>query len=305
MQNFWIEFELLPQWSHLILLGFVGAILGSFFNVCIARWPKGESVIWKRSHCTSCSHLIAWYYNFPLLSYCCLKGRCRYCGEKFSSRYFWVEFLTTLIFVGVGLWFPMNLWIPACAFASLTLIGGVIDLETFTLPDVLLLSGAFIGLVTAFFSPELRGIEYGFKNLANALRDGAVATGAFLWLGLIFETILKKPAFGIGDAFWIGVLAIFTGLWGALFAVLGGALLGTIFMTAAFIFERFFGIVIGPRASLEDLMTMGSLDGVDSRQLPVGMGIAIPFGPWLSLAALIYFFFIQTHEKEIFQFFLL
>lgn len=305
MQSFWIAFTLFPKWFHIIIMSIGGAIFGSFFNVCISRWPKGESVIWKRSHCMRCGHLIPWYHNLPLISYCLLKGRCPYCNEKFSSRYFWVEFLTALIFTAISLYLPSEVWVPACIFASLGLIASVVDLETFTIPDMVLLWGAFLGLVLAFFFPDSLGGGHGLQNLVNSLRNGVLATGAFLWFGFIFESILKKPAFGIGDAFLIGVLAIFTGPWGALFAVFGGAILGTMFMAIAFLLEKFWGIVIGPRASLEDLMKMDSLEDIDSAQTPVRMGIAIPFGPWLSLASLMYFFFLQPYENEIFKYFFL
>ena len=199
----------------------------------------------------------------------------------------------------------MSVWVPSWIFISLALVASVIDLETFTLPDILLLWGALLGLGVAFFFPELRGVSGNLTNFLNAFKDGLLATGAFLWLGFLFESALKKPAFGLGDAFWIGVLAVFISVWGALFSVLAGAVLGTIFMAIAFCLERFFGIIIGPRASLGDLKSMDPSDLAESISAPpIGFGVAIPFGPWLSLGGVIYFFFLQSHEKDFLQMFL-
>ncbi len=79
----------------------IGASIGSFLNVCAHRLPYEKSVLWPGSHCGSCFQPVRWYDNLPLLSYWLLRGRCRDCGATFSSRYFWVELLTGLAFVGL------------------------------------------------------------------------------------------------------------------------------------------------------------------------------------------------------------
>ena len=60
-----------------VLVFFMGASVGSFLNVCIARWPAEESVVRPRSRCPRCSSPIAWYDNVPVLSWLVLRARCR------------------------------------------------------------------------------------------------------------------------------------------------------------------------------------------------------------------------------------
>src|SRR6202049_3306266 len=92
---------MLPMLVFLLVDVFVlGAIVGSFLNVCIYRLPLEKSILWPpASHCSHCLQPIRWYDNIPLLSYWLLWGHCRICGAKFSVRYFFIELLTALSFV--------------------------------------------------------------------------------------------------------------------------------------------------------------------------------------------------------------
>ncbi|HYF82819.1 MAG TPA: prepilin peptidase [Clostridia bacterium] len=80
---------------------FVGCCAGSFYNVCIYRLPRGESLVRPRSHCTSCGHALGFLDLIPVLSYLTLKGRCRYCKSVVSPRYMLVEIICGIMFVGV------------------------------------------------------------------------------------------------------------------------------------------------------------------------------------------------------------
>src|SRR3989338_4275452 len=82
------------------ILAFVlGAMVGSFLNVCICRMPHNESIIRPASHCRSCKKPLPWYDNIPILSYIILQARCRFCKTKISWQYPLVEFLTALLFL--------------------------------------------------------------------------------------------------------------------------------------------------------------------------------------------------------------
>jgi leader peptidase (prepilin peptidase)/N-methyltransferase len=146
---------------------FFGLLFGSFLNVCIARLPRGESIVKPRSRCPHCGHAIRWYDNIPVLSWILLRGRCRDCGQPISPIYPAVELAT-------GAWFAIAAsrighilllnrlgpnplpWdsvtqaiIGEMVFATLgfLLIGLlVMDWRTYTLPDAFTLTGIAIAL---------------------------------------------------------------------------------------------------------------------------------------------------------------
>jgi leader peptidase (prepilin peptidase)/N-methyltransferase len=85
-----------------VLLFVTGCVIGSLLNVCIYRLAWEKSILWPlKSFCGSCYQAIRWYDNLPLFSYLWLRGRCRICGASFSSRYFFIELLTGLGFIGL------------------------------------------------------------------------------------------------------------------------------------------------------------------------------------------------------------
>src|SRR5882672_8903460 len=92
-----------------------GAIWGSFFNVCIARVPLGQSVVRPGSRCGSCGAPVRARDNIPILSYFLLRGRCRACGAPFSARYPLVEALGALL--AAVIWWRVVASEPEVAFA--------------------------------------------------------------------------------------------------------------------------------------------------------------------------------------------
>jgi leader peptidase (prepilin peptidase)/N-methyltransferase len=87
--------------SCLVATFVLGAVVGSFLNVCIYRLPLEKTPLWPRSRCGKCLQPIHWSDNLPLVSWWLLRGRCRTCGQSFSFRYFFVELLTGLSFAGL------------------------------------------------------------------------------------------------------------------------------------------------------------------------------------------------------------
>ncbi len=85
-------------WSAVLFV--FGSMVGSFLNVCIHRLPLEQSIISPPSHCPHCKYSIPWYLNIPLVTWVYLRGKCRNCGAPISVRYFLVELLTAVIFLG-------------------------------------------------------------------------------------------------------------------------------------------------------------------------------------------------------------
>lgn len=196
--------------SDLIISGFVfilGACIGSFLNVCIVRMPQNKSIVFPSSHCVKCNKPLAWYDNIPLFSYLLLGGRCRYCREKFSVRYFVVEFLTAAVFVVLYLRFGFS---PAL-LAYMIMAGGLlvstfIDFEHRIIPDEISLGGIVVGIVLSIFIPQMHELEAWSLNIGKWIMWVLVAI-CFLEIGVGF--LLKKDTVGKDDLVF---MAIITGL---------------------------------------------------------------------------------------------
>jgi leader peptidase (prepilin peptidase)/N-methyltransferase len=90
-----------PEWIWLIFVFAFGSCVGSFLNVVIYRLPREVSLVTPPSTCPACDKHIRFYDNIPLISWLILGARCRYCKARISPRYFVVELLAALLFVGV------------------------------------------------------------------------------------------------------------------------------------------------------------------------------------------------------------
>jgi leader peptidase (prepilin peptidase) / N-methyltransferase len=120
-----------------------GCIVGSFLNVCIYRLPLGMSIVTPPSHCPHCKYSIPWYLNIPLVTWLALRGRCKNCGAPISPRYFIVELLTGVAFLGCWLAFGnagSSLSFHAAGAGVRILLAGLIvatfiDFEHFIIPD--------------------------------------------------------------------------------------------------------------------------------------------------------------------------
>ncbi|MEO5957873.1 MAG: prepilin peptidase [Opitutaceae bacterium] len=170
----------------------LGAVVGSFLNVCIYRLPLDLSVNEpKRSFCPHCKGQIAWHHNLPLFSWLLLRGKCANCGGRISARYFGVELLTALLFLAVWLRFPWMLALPYGVLLSLLVVATFIDFEHFIIPDEITLGGTVAGLALSCAIPALMGVE---SHLAALLWSAAGAAGG--WFLLWGVVIAGKAAFG-------------------------------------------------------------------------------------------------------------
>ena len=134
----------------------LGAVVGSFLNVCIYRLPLDLSVNEpRRSFCPACKKPIPWHQNLPLISWLVLRGRCANCGNKIAFRYFAVELLTALLFLAIWQAFPWQIAIAYWVFVSLVIAATFIDFEHFIIPDQITIGGAIAGIIASVLVPGL------------------------------------------------------------------------------------------------------------------------------------------------------
>ncbi len=234
-----------------VFAGLLGLAFGSFLNVCLSRWPAGESIVTPRSHCRNCTHTLAWWENIPLLSWLVLRGRCRNCKTEISWRYPLVELSVGTLWA-IDCWrqfdqFQRSLSEPilrssviaaeieilfGMALLSYLLVGlAALDAEHFWLPDAVTLTGIAIGLV---YSISLICGSTGYITVQSSLWQTIAESilgvfAAFLLILLIrwlYKLIRHRDGLGLGDAKLMAMLAAWLGLPGALLAFAIGVVLG-------------------------------------------------------------------------------
>ena len=227
----------------------VGVSIGSFLNVCICRWPAGDSVVMPRSHCPECDMGIGWRDNIPLVSYALLRGRCRGCGTGISMLYPAVEIATALIWVAAVVRYGVT-W-PALSVAIFfTILLGIAatDARTYLIPDQFTLGGLVIGLLLAF-AP-------GGISVTQSLAGAALGFGLLYLTATLGEWWLKKAAMGGGDIKMMAMVGSFLGPIGAVLTIFLGALVGTIiFLPIALKTKRLvpFGIFLAVGAVVTEI----------------------------------------------------
>src|SRR5687767_336514 len=145
-------------WSGVFFV--FGCVTGSFLNVCIHRMPLEQSVVSPPSHCPHCKYSIPWFLNVPLVTWLMLRGKCANCRAPISVRYFLVELLTGLSFLGC--WLMYGRQSPAVALVLCLVMAGLIvatfiDLAHFMIPDEITIGGVVVGLLCSLVIPELHG----------------------------------------------------------------------------------------------------------------------------------------------------
>ena len=237
--------SLLGPWIAFVL----GAVVGSFANVCIHRLPRGESIVRPGSKCPECGTPIRWHDNIPLLGYTLLRGRCRQCGGRISPRYVVVEAATALLFL--GLWWheagAVGPFLVDAVFATALVIGMGIDLEHRLLPDRVTLPLLGFGLLVSL-------LPGGMAPLGAVI--GALAGGGLMYgIAVVGDAVYKRETMGGGDIKLAAAIGAFIG-WRVLLVAL----------FASFV--------------------LGALGGVIYLGLG-GKDRTVPFGPFLAAGALI------------------
>lgn len=230
-----------------------GAVVGSFLNVCIYRLPLEQSVVSPGSRCMGCGTAIRWYDNIPILSWLVLKGRCRSCKEPFSIRYPLVELLTGLLAAALFLKFGLSLSLVVMfLFCAALVVITFIDFDHQIIPDEISLPGIILGFVCSFFLPG-HGWLSSLLGIAVGWGSLALIFYGYLWL-------TGREGMGGGDAKLLAMMGAFLGLQAVPFIIFASSLVGTVAGLSIMAVQR------------------------KDRHL------AIPFGPYLALGAVLYIF---------------
>ncbi|MDD5045024.1 MAG: prepilin peptidase [Candidatus Omnitrophica bacterium] len=263
-----------------ILVFIFGAVIGSFLNVCIYRLPKEESVVSPRSYCPQCKKPIAGFDNIPLLSYILLLGKCRSCKAKIPFRYFLVELFTALLFLALFKRYQLSLEFFAYAvFVSALIVSAVIDIQARLIYSVVTYAGIILGLLFnaargISLSPWAFNYRPALDSLFGIIAGGGIIyltgkTFNFFWFGLLKKPPIdgEKESMGFGD---VELLAMI------------GAFLGWQKAVLTFFLAPFFGAIVG------------------IINLLVKKEHTIPYGPFLSLAAVLSLFWADKIIKFLF-----
>ena len=254
-----------------------GSVVGSFLNVCIHRLPREESIVFPPSHCPSCGKAIRFYHNIPIFGYLSLRGKCADCGSRISPVYPLVEVLAGVMAAAVLAKFGLT--IEAAFYLALIyalIVITFIDLEHMIIPNVITIPGILVGLVFGALATDwgasralMERVGYdlgGFLILLNEVPFldsvfGLLIGGGVLYIiAFLYVALRKREGMGMGDVKLLAMLGAFLGWEGVVFIMLVSSVLGT----AA-------GLLVIFRKK-------GDLK------------YALPFGPFLSIAAVIYIF---------------
>jgi leader peptidase (prepilin peptidase)/N-methyltransferase len=206
----------------------VGASIGSFLNVCVARWPKELSVVSPRSRCPNCGHQIAWFENIPLVSWLALRARCRGCAERISARYPIVELGVALGWLASVVAFGPNLTALRVAVFGTILLGVMLtDAAEYVIPDGFTAFGLLWALVMAGVALAL-GETSPFAGLYDAAIGACVGAGAIAIAGWLGEMAFKKEAMGFGDVTLMAMVGAHLGIGRTFLTVFFGAALGAV-----------------------------------------------------------------------------
>jgi leader peptidase (prepilin peptidase)/N-methyltransferase len=254
----------------------MGAIVGSFLNVCILRWPRERSIIRPRSRCSSCGNQLEWFENIPVLSWVFLKGKCRCCDEPISIQYPLIE-LTVAVgwLMAVNAFGPTFTALRVAVFGTILLGVAITDLREYLIPDGFTLSGLIFVLVTAAIG-FVRGDATPFASPYDAIIGACAGAGMIAIIGWIGEIAMRKEAMGLGDVTLMAFVGAALGPQRAIVTVFLGAVLGMVGWV----------MIIAPLTWLRRTPARGAQTELALGSAAVVMPL-VPFGVFLAPAAVI------------------
>ena len=255
----------------------LGLCVGSFLNVCIARWPRELSVVRPRSRCPRCGHQLAWFENVPLVSWLVLRARCRCCDEPISAIYPGVELLVGLLWAAcVHQYGATFTALRLALFITLLLGVAITDLQHYLIPDGFTITGLIAMLVGALVAPFL-GESTLFAAPFDALVGACAGAGLIAIVGWLGEAALGREAMGMGDMTLMAFVGAALGPARAIATVFVGATIGAVAFLAI-VYP--IAVIRRGRASSQTELAL------DAASRPLRLPL-VPFGVFLAPAAVV------------------
>jgi leader peptidase (prepilin peptidase)/N-methyltransferase len=215
------------------------------------RLVHDRPLLTKRSQCTHCDTIIAWYDNIPVISWILLRGTCRTCHQPISLLYPAIELLTVCAIYGVYTRVDPHYFIAYFIFVSALIVTVRSDLETMLISRIVTLYAIPVGFICSWLG-----------LLPMSLTDSLVGTlfgySIFWLIATLFQRITGKQGMGQGDSELLAFIGSFTGIIGCWATILISSITGSLV-----------GIL---------LLTLGKH----------GINTKLPFGPFLALGAFCY-----------------
>jgi leader peptidase (prepilin peptidase)/N-methyltransferase len=246
----------------------IGAFIGSFAGVCIARIPKRQSVVFPRSRC-ECGKIIPLWLNIPIISWLMLGAKARCCGARISIGYFAIEVIVAVLFTLLWHITQSSLFIVGATLFVILVVSSVIDFNTLMIPDMLTIGGAMVGVIISGIFSRFVMHNCLFLGISEPIKGLLIGSSLLLWIAIVSEIIFKKETIGFGDVKLIGCIGAFSGTNCAIFSIFGGTLIG--------LFTIFPVWIIYCRFNKKKL----------------GIGHPLPFGPFLAVGAIAYWLFFR------------
>jgi len=263
----------------------LGLCIGSFLNVCIARWPHDLSVVKPRSRCPKCGHQLAWFENIPLVSWMVLRARCRCCDEPISAIYPGIELLVGVLWAIIvhqyGATFTA---LRLGLFATLLLGVAITDLQHYLIPDGYTITGLITMLAGALLAPFVSAHFLGdstiFAGPLDSLVGACAGAGLIAIVGWLGEAALGREAMGMGDMTLMAFVGAALGPARAIATVFVGATIGAV----AFLAIVYPIAMLRRGRSRAASQTELALDAEPAGKLRLPL---VPFGVFLAPAAVV------------------
>lgn len=248
----------------------LGLLVGSFLNVCISRMPEDRSVAWPPSHCPSCGTPIRAFDNIPVVSWLLLRGKCRACSLPISSMYPAIELLMGLLSLLLFWRFvpsPSALALAPLAsfgvhfvFVAMLVVVTFIDLRHYIIPDELSIYAVPVGVAAS------AGLAWlgapGAVGLKSSLLGAVFGAGMLVTVMVLYRLVRGRAGMGWGDPKLLAMIGAFVGV------------------VPALPFVLFVACLVGA--------AVGLLAAALSWRKNGGMQMAVPFGPFLAFAAVVW-----------------